>query len=266
MTEPPASPSVQALSAFLTYLRDQGFTVGVAHYVRAQALLDSVGVGLSPPTDSDEGGRGRPDLKTLLCPIFATSREEQRRFYEVFDAYPNSLTLPLADVRPPAGAPEVGTHAQESDGREWPSMALRYALFLVGTALCITALIYLSNATREGRNNNTPPKNASVNANANANSNAPEGNVADPTGTPPDAQANTGFVVVGQAEPATVRAPVTGHILSAIIIALVAWAAVELTRRLRLRRILARQHTKTPPYSWPLRVEQRPEVYNDEKF
>ncbi len=266
MTEPPTGPSVQALSAFFTYLRDQGFTVSVAHYVRAQALLDSVGVGLSPPTVSDQGGQERLDLKTLLCPIFATSREEQRRFYEVFDAYPDSLTPPPADARPPTRTPEVGTQAQEIDGREWPKMALRYALFLVVTVLSITGLIYLSNATRDNRNNNSASQNTSVNANANVNSNATNGNVADPTGTLPGAQANTGFVVVGQAEPATVRAPVAGHVLSAIIIALVAWAAVELTRRLRLRRILARQHAKTPPYSWPLRVEQRPEVYNDEKF
>src|SRR5437867_11549687 len=62
--------------AFLLHLRRQGFTIGIDHHLRLQQLLTRVGDQCAPS-----------DLKTTLCPIFASSAEQQAAFYAAFDAH-----------------------------------------------------------------------------------------------------------------------------------------------------------------------------------
>jgi outer membrane protein OmpA-like peptidoglycan-associated protein/ABC-type nitrate/sulfonate/bicarbonate transport system substrate-binding protein/ABC-type amino acid transport system permease subunit len=75
-----ATPSTQLgplpFGDFLEYLRAQGFTIGVDDYLRLQQLLARLGGQCAPA-----------DLKTLLCPIFATSKKEQQLFYRAFDTF-----------------------------------------------------------------------------------------------------------------------------------------------------------------------------------
>jgi WD40 repeat protein len=75
-----ASPSLQSgplsFGDFLEQLRRQGFTIGVDHHLRLQQLLATLG-----------GRCGPQDLKTLLCPLFATNEKEQALFYRAFDSY-----------------------------------------------------------------------------------------------------------------------------------------------------------------------------------
>ena len=62
-------------AAFIAHLQRLGFTIGVEHYLRLYALLD--GMGEHHPRQ----------LKTLLCPIFATGKEQQQQFYAAFDSF-----------------------------------------------------------------------------------------------------------------------------------------------------------------------------------
>ena len=72
----PVSESHLVFGDFLESLRLHGFTIGVGHYLRLQKLLARVGPECGPH-----------ELKTLLCPIFATDEREQTRFYEQFDQF-----------------------------------------------------------------------------------------------------------------------------------------------------------------------------------
>ena len=65
--------------SLVTQLRLAGFTITENHYIRMISLLDRL-----------DGQCHFQDLRTLLCPIFATAREEQESFYRVFDGlYPH---------------------------------------------------------------------------------------------------------------------------------------------------------------------------------
>jgi Transglycosylase SLT domain len=79
--------------ALLTHLRQQGFDIGVDHYLRLQELLNKAGAECAPE-----------NLKTLLCPIFATSKAQQEQFHHVFDSYFNLFRLPMSE---PAAPPNV---------------------------------------------------------------------------------------------------------------------------------------------------------------
>src|SRR5687768_17237194 len=76
MPKAPAPDSPLIFGDFIESLRLRGFTVGVGHYLRLQKLLSQVGPQCKPQ-----------DLKTLLCPIFATDEREQSYFYQQFEAW-----------------------------------------------------------------------------------------------------------------------------------------------------------------------------------
>src|SRR5262245_8214581 len=71
-----------AFHELLEYLRLRGFQIGVDHYLRLHNLLISVGTDCAPQ-----------DLKTVLCPIFATNQIQQEQFYRVFDDYYDLFNL-----------------------------------------------------------------------------------------------------------------------------------------------------------------------------
>ncbi|HEU4767863.1 MAG TPA: hypothetical protein VFS77_10820, partial [Pyrinomonadaceae bacterium] len=76
MSTEPVSDSHLIFGDFLETLRRRGFNISVGHYLRLQKLLDRIGPQCKPH-----------ELKTLLCPIFATTEREQTRFYDEFDAF-----------------------------------------------------------------------------------------------------------------------------------------------------------------------------------
>src|SRR6266478_161212 len=60
----------------LDHLHQNGFSIGIDSHLRLQKVLSTV------------GGNGSPDdLKTLLCPLFATNKKQQEFFYSAFDSY-----------------------------------------------------------------------------------------------------------------------------------------------------------------------------------
>jgi len=93
-----------AFGGFLAHLRARGFNLGVDQHLRLQQLLPRV------------GGRCAPaQLKTLLCPLFATSRRRQQEFYRAFEEYfaifqPGEEVAappPVVEAPPPAPGPTL---------------------------------------------------------------------------------------------------------------------------------------------------------------
>ena len=92
---------VLSLADFIEYLRQRDFDVGVDHLLRAQTLLETIDQDYPSPKLlnrlHEESPTGLhydqpPDkLKARLSPLFANSREEQRRFYKAFDDYADYL-------------------------------------------------------------------------------------------------------------------------------------------------------------------------------
>jgi len=74
---------------FLTHLHRQGFEIGVDHYLRLHELLSKV-----------SGECGPQDLKSIVCPIFATSRAQQEQFHLAFDSYFGLFQSPSATATP----------------------------------------------------------------------------------------------------------------------------------------------------------------------
>src|SRR6266849_3155855 len=74
---------------FLTHLRRQGLEIGVDHYLRLQELLSKASGDFAPQ-----------DLKTILCPILATSKAEQEQFHRAFDSYFGLFQSASAPVTP----------------------------------------------------------------------------------------------------------------------------------------------------------------------
>lgn len=91
MTAPTTHTRILVFGNLLSHLRRQGFRIGVGHYLRLQELLNRCGPEVAPQ-----------DLKTLLCPLFATSRSEQEQFYRYFDEF-----FALFKVAPPELPPEL---------------------------------------------------------------------------------------------------------------------------------------------------------------
>lgn len=61
---------------FVAYLQQNGYTIGINSYLRLQELVNHLGANSSAE-----------QLKTILCPIFATNPEEQEKFFFLFDSY-----------------------------------------------------------------------------------------------------------------------------------------------------------------------------------
>ncbi len=75
MSTPLLQPSL-AFGVLIERLRLRGFAVGTADFLRMQTLLERVAGYCTPG-----------EVKTLLCPIFARSREQQQIFCELFDEF-----------------------------------------------------------------------------------------------------------------------------------------------------------------------------------
>ena len=91
MSTQPVADSHLLFGDFLETLQLRGFNISSGHYLRMQKLLSRIGPECMPH-----------ELKTLLCPIFATSEREQTRFYEEFDSFfdfePSNESQPVRET------------------------------------------------------------------------------------------------------------------------------------------------------------------------
>lgn len=89
------NPYLLPFEDFFTYLRHQGFELGVDDFLKVQALLNQL-----PKDCSSER------LKRLLCPLLATNQDEQASFYQAFDSYFGGIA-PMKDSPLPRRSVEI---------------------------------------------------------------------------------------------------------------------------------------------------------------
>ena len=114
---------------FLAFLKHQGFSIGIDHYLRLQTLLNFLGPDCGPD-----------DLKFLLCPIFAVNEKQQRQFHNAFDRYFEPLTL--STRKPPAGARREEEEVPKLEEPpvfkwRWPHLLLVLILLVLAAFLVI---------------------------------------------------------------------------------------------------------------------------------
>ena len=122
---------------FIESLRARGFIIGIGHQLRLQKLLSRIGPECKPY-----------ELKTILCPIFATDEREQTRFYEEFDRYfdyESSIESGSESVE------AVALEAEAEEKRESPEKRKRIAL-TVGVTLFAIVLALLPLILKDGGN------------------------------------------------------------------------------------------------------------------
>src|SRR5437588_12942015 len=111
----------------LAHLRQQGFRIGVDHYLRLQQLLDKVGDHCAPG-----------ELRTLLCPIFATSKTQQEQFYKVFDSYFDLFQI----AGEPAETDESFVETAQTQTLTFKSKSSRRKWLYAATPVAFAALIF----------------------------------------------------------------------------------------------------------------------------
>ncbi len=263
-------------SEFIAYLREQGFSIGIHQYLRLYDLLSKV-----------DKACDLSDLKTILCPILATSRSEQEQFYVAFDNFfgafhalldSESKESNVADSTSPPGENRF-TYA-------WPSIHIAAQLLFVVFVFAL-ALI-----TRSDNRNTEPSSTTSIQVNQSPPSIAP------PTESPspkPSQPADTGSdrtrlnsssrspLFISQTYDLPISSPVASPsptptlsfwqrhgkqirlIISLLpLIFLLSYEAYRFKQRVL---ILQKQRKKKPPYVWPIKVyAEAPKIYDSEQF
>jgi TolB-like protein/Tfp pilus assembly protein PilF len=229
---------VLAFAGFLEQLSRQGFTIGVDRYLRLQELLNQI------------GGRCAPaDLKTLLCPVFAVNKAQQKLFHEAFDSYFHLFQSP-AKKQDPGGAaidwyPTVLGGYQPMAVREWPYF-LGGALVVV--LILVVGLFILPKGPEEETLAQTPAARAAPQNPSPAKPNPPPvENAAPKPAAFPRSPCSESSSVFYQRGGIAVRLTLT-------LAPLVFFAFYEWYRFDRRRLALRKQRGKKPPYVWPLRV------------
>ena len=241
----------------LAYLRQHGFRIGVDHYLRLQQLLERVGTRCAPH-----------ELRTLLCPIFATNRNQQEQFYRVFDSYfdffqsgdePGETTheeLPEAQTLAQAAKPQPSR-------RRWLYVATPVALALL---VIVSVLILRQKPTEQSANQ------------ANTSGEPEAARTSEPATTTeamPDIAGTTQPDETQPATPTTTPVPESGFyernrtvINASIILApLLLFLLYEWYRFARRKLLIQKQQARKPPFVWPIRVNALEEApYDSEQL
>ncbi len=275
----------------LTHLRQHGFPIGVDHYLRLQELLDKVGAACSPE-----------DLKTLLSPIFATSRSQQEQFYRAFDSYFSLFEPPVLKDAPARPAPSpLAVRPREikrPEPHRAPARFQKKWLYIVAPIILLALVLGVVLLRRRGADAN---QNTAQQPNANAQQPSANAN----TGAPPIIELPPPVAQPGFEQPATgipYTPPVTdpGSIqpampptqtmptaqpnatppastfyeryrtliyLVALLVPLLLFVAYEWYRRRSRRLVLEREQRRKAPYVWPIHVgAPLPKLYDSEQF
>ena len=244
MSPTPSKIGPLAFGDFLAHLRRQGFAIGVDHHLRLQRLLDEI------------GGRCAPqDLKTLLCPIFATSEKEQSLFHRVFDEYFElfNVAAELREKETSVRSPDVEPGESEALARKskWRS-PLGYTALVI---LLVALVVFIARSPQIkgwfGQTQPTPTPSEQLSQTQ------PFTPTAQPTATTATLQTEP----VASPTP-TSPEPTAGFwirhrnaIRWAVIIApLLVFLIYELLLYRRRRLILEGARGRMPPYTWPIAV------------
>lgn len=263
MTKRRTNGSVPAFGDFLAYLRLQGFRVGLDHYVRLQELFERMGSNRDPD-----------ELRTLLCPLFATSRKQQERFYEAFDNYAE-----LVQISPPPPPPREPDKTRGPESKKQTPRQLLYlagagsllTLVLIGLALGVIPTPSFLKGVPQPSPEVTPKPNTTPTATPSSSPTAtvPDGSrtvplpvTPQPTNTPP------ADISSEEATPPAIKSPPPARFYLVVISGLLAiFLLWELYRLIRRKLFLRRQSVRRPPSIWPIRVEAPSvKLYDSEDF
>lgn len=277
MTDSSSQVSILSFGDFLSYLRQQGFDVGVEEYVRVQRLFEMIGDDVAPE-----------NLKTLLCPLFAANENQQELFYRDFDNY---ITYLQTSTRKTGGGTGGAEGETDPTRIKKPSRLSRSALITLGVfvlALSATLVVVRSCAPPAKINTNG----VSVNANAKTSSTPSLTTTTTPAQTPQQANTNSndGSQSAGEATakitpatPTPLQSPTVSpspppqakwnslervpYYLVALVLPLLCFLLYELYRASCSKKILERQHSKQPPYTWSLSPKTKtPALYDSPDF
>ena len=245
----------------LAYLRQHGFRLGVDHYLRLQQLLERI------------NGRCAPhELRTLLCPIFATSKTQQEQFYRAFDSYFDFFQV----AEETAETELVSTEDEPSVPLALKAKAARRRWLYAACAATLAALVIIAFVLFR-------PKPAEQSATDQASMNAAPDAARSPA---PSATGETTTEIVGTQAPVEVEEPATAtqtpapipessfyeryrtsiH-LAIILSPLLIFLLYEWYRFARRKLLLQKQQARKPPFVWPVRVDAPVDgVYDSEQF
>lgn len=250
-TSPPNGPL--AFGDFLEYLCRQGFTIGVGDYLRLQLLLNRISGDCTPS-----------DLKTLLCPILATSKTQQEQFYTAVDTY---FELFQTSSRETRLSGSVHVDISESSDKPKPGGRRKWLYVMAGTLLLALALAVLVKPRRT-QPVATPVPAAEEKEVAYEEPGQPQDdNLLTNTQTPPTqpgpAVEPAASPVIPKPRESFYRRYGNAIHLSLIFAPLILCLFYEWHKLNRRRLILERQRGRRPPFVWPLKVEARaPRLYD----
>jgi hypothetical protein len=244
---PPPGSATESLSKvpfgeFLLLLRRNGFAVGLRHYARLMTVLERLG------PDCEPG-----HLKTVMAPMFATTSDQQDRFYRLFDQWFPILTEVARET--PVALPRAAVvgDAETAPPPVHPPPKQRRS-YLVPAAIGAAVVLALLSLQLKVSQSPTPQIDSA----------APsiEAPTAPTTALPvPDriaAPASRSEQPTPPQPPATdLRPLLTGPVaqLAGILLILVGFVAFEWRTYSRRRIIIERQRRERPPLVWPIRVE-----------
>jgi len=223
----------------LAQLERSGFQICPDHYVRLRMVLHRF-----------SGQCGPSDLKTLLCPLFATNADSQERFYRAFDScYPFLLNAEHSSPRVDGqqiGGPGQGVTSQSS--RRW-----RY--LLAGALAVVIALLSWRIIVKSNRPQQAPAGVAPDSLNRPVLASKEDGG--NTGGASPAPASQSGWLDwYGAHRISLIWAVVTGPLLLGLLLEMYRFRK----RQLRIRKARGR----TPPYSWPVQAELDSEIYDPE--
>jgi formylglycine-generating enzyme required for sulfatase activity len=119
---------------FIAHLKHFGFTVTIDHHIRLQKLIQCASgentFGLFKADKLDQ-------LKFEICPIFATTEDQQQLFYQEYDRFFSVLqSKPQSQLKPKEKAPETQTDIPKT--KKWPYVISGLFILFVLTFSLIT--------------------------------------------------------------------------------------------------------------------------------
>jgi hypothetical protein len=216
--------SAIAFGDFVEHLRRHGYVVGLDHYARMMTVLERLGRESSPA-----------QLKTMLCPIFATTAERQARFYQEFDRFYPLFQEQRASSR--MGAVPEEASAPATQRRPWN----RQVAWMSGAALAASLVVGVWFATR--------PEQAPLPTGPDI----PTGALPNQPATLPDPITPFAPVVENPSFLERHRTKIRYGGILVLTLAFIAWEGIAYRRR---RVLLERQRRAKPPLVWPVRVDR----------
>jgi len=267
--------AVLVFDEFLAYLRLQGFIIGIDHYLRLQDLLNKV-----------KGECAPSQLKTLLCPIFATSQMQQEKFYTAFDSYFGLLRVPA--LRPEGdngGSTAERTSSTDTSGRALSTTTRRLVYPLTGASIVVVAIalafFLIKPPSPPNRNSNmNGPANLNQPSNSRQDNNSAQGNTRTGNTNKPPVNANantpanqtpapTAYPNMSKSVSSQLRGPGLRSALriGAVSIPLLFFFIYEWYRYKRRKLVLQKQRINKPPFVYTVRIESPVnKIFNSVQF